>query len=157
MPTADSAGFGLVTPKAYSEGLIRLYAGDRSGAYEFLDSVRWTTFEADVIAKPQWPDPRVFLALHYAQMGWKEPALSEAARVIELQDSAKVPSKQRFFLLLAQVYAWAGEPDLAWRQLEQFLALQPSAYTINNFRLDPIWDPLRNDPRFQKLIEQKKP
>jgi hypothetical protein len=36
--------------------------------------------------------------------------------------------------------------------MEIFLSL-PSAYKVNNFRLDPVWDPIRKDPRFQKLLE----
>jgi hypothetical protein len=56
---------------------------------------------------------------------------------------------------LARTYAWAGEPDQALKQLERFFAL-PSDYKVNNFRLDPVWDPIRKDPRFQKLLENRK-
>jgi hypothetical protein len=90
-------------------------------------------------------------------MGWKEPAMKAAARVIELEAAKEVPLKQRSTLNLGEVYAWAGEPELAWQQIEKFLALPPSGYTVHNFRLDPAWIPIRSDPRFQKLIETQKP
>jgi hypothetical protein len=48
----------------------------------------------------------------------------------------------------------AGEPGAALKQIEIFLSL-PSAYKPNNFRLDPVWDPIRKDPRFEKVLEQK--
>ena len=142
-------------PKAFSEGAIRLYAGDRARAYECFDSARWM-YEVDVRDKPRSADCHLNLAYVYAWMGWKEPAMAEAARVIELETSAGVPPKLRHTLDLAEVYTWAAEPDLALRQIEQFLAFGPKYYTIHNFRLDPVWDPLRNDARFQKLLETKK-
>jgi serine/threonine-protein kinase len=151
----DVGGIGRPEPKAFSEGTIHLYAGDRARAYECCESARWM-YEVDVRDKPRSADGHVNLAYVYAWMGWKEPAMAEVARAIELETSAGVPPKRRGSLSLAQVYTWAAEPDLALRQIEQFLAFGPKSYTIHNFRLDPVWDPLRNDPRFQKLLETKK-
>jgi hypothetical protein len=48
----------------------------------------------------------------------------------------------------------AGEPDATLKQMEIFLSL-PSAYKPNNFRLDPVWDPIRKDPRFEKVLRGK--
>ena len=148
-------GFGKPRPRGYNDGLIRLYAGDHPGAYECFDSIRWIE-EVAVKDKPQSPGVHLRLALVYAYMGWNEAAVTEAAHVVELEISTGVPSTRRNFLGLAQVYAWAGVPDLAFAQLDQFLALPPSGYTMHNFRLDPVWDPLRNDPRFQKFLGEKK-
>lgn len=82
--------------------------------------------------------------------------MAEVAQGVELQDSQKVPPKRRPYVYLAQIYARAGEPDLAFAQLEHFLALPPAGQTANDFRLDPSWDPIRNDPRFQKLLQPRK-
>jgi hypothetical protein len=59
-----------------------------------------------------------------------------------------------FHFNLARAYTWAAEPDAALKQLELFLSF-PWDYKVNNFRLDPVWDPIRKDPRFQKLLETK--
>jgi hypothetical protein len=87
-------------------------------------------------------------------MGWKEPALAEASRALELGPPADMVAKRWFHFNLARAYTWAADPDSAFKQLEIFRSL-PSAYKLNEFRLDPVWDPLRKDPRFQKLIERK--
>lgn len=57
--------------------------------------------------------------------------------------------------VLARAYAWLGDADRALPHIEQ--ALQPSqqGMTPAYLRLDPIWDKIRNDPRFQKLAEGK--
>lgn len=55
---------------------------------------------------------------------------------------------------LAQVYAITGRHDEALRQLAGLLE-NPTAFAIGNLRLDPIWDPIRDDPRFQAIIEQR--
>jgi TolB-like protein/Flp pilus assembly protein TadD len=154
VPIVGSGGFGAHYPKAYSEGVIHLYSGDRARAYQCFDSVRWK-LEVDVHDRPLAAGLHLNLARLYACMGWKEAAMAEAARAIELENSQGVPPKLRFHSSFAQVYAWTGEPDLALKHLEGFLAF-PGGNTIHDIRLDPAWDPLRNDPRFPKLIETKK-
>jgi hypothetical protein len=53
---------------------------------------------------------------------------------------------------LAMIYAQVGEPDLAVDQLDYLLSI-PSRLSVPMLRLDPRWDPLRDDPRFQSLLE----
>jgi hypothetical protein len=56
---------------------------------------------------------------------------------------------------LAIIYAWTGEKDLALKQLEELLPLYgPISY--GQLRLHPWWDQLRDDPRFEKIIEEAK-
>ncbi len=50
---------------------------------------------------------------------------------------------------LAWIYAWTGERDLAIEQLE-IVAKIPHGPTYGELRLDPVWDSLRGDPRFEK-------
>jgi hypothetical protein len=57
---------------------------------------------------------------------------------------------------LAQVYVWAGENELAIQQLEM-LKQVPRALFYGDFAKLPEWDPLRSDPRFQKLLSELKP
>jgi TolB-like protein/tetratricopeptide (TPR) repeat protein/class 3 adenylate cyclase len=153
LPTIDSGGFGGQDSKTFNEGIIRLYAGDRARAYECFDPERWK-YEVDVRDEPLSANNHAALAFLYARMGWKAPAVAEAARALEVKSPADVPAKVWLHSNLARAYTWAAEPDSALKQLEQLLSF-PSGYKVNNFRLDPVWDPLRNNPRFQKLLEKK--
>jgi hypothetical protein len=54
---------------------------------------------------------------------------------------------------VAQVYAILGEKDRAIEVLNGLLS-RPSAMTVQALRVNPIWDPLRSDPRFQALIDK---
>ena len=56
---------------------------------------------------------------------------------------------------LARIYVMVGEFNAAIDQLEFLLSI-PDDTSIPLFRLDPAWDPLRNHPRFKKLIEPKR-
>jgi len=56
---------------------------------------------------------------------------------------------------LAIVYAGTGEKDLALQQLEDLLP-NYGLLSYGQLRLHPFWDPLRRDPRFEKLVEESK-
>jgi hypothetical protein len=52
---------------------------------------------------------------------------------------------------LAIVYAWTGKKDAALDELAATLKL-PGYLSYGQLKLDPLWDPLRNDPRFEKIV-----
>jgi hypothetical protein len=54
------------------------------------------------------------------------------------------------------ICAWTGERELALGQLEAFTKT-PGSYTYGNLRLSPLWDPLRSDPRFEKIVASLAP
>ena len=56
----------------------------------------------------------------------------------------------------AMICAWTGERELALGQLEAFTKT-PGFYTYGNLRLSPMWDPLRGDPRFEKIVASLAP
>ena len=56
---------------------------------------------------------------------------------------------------LGVIYAWTGEKDLAIEQIAATLQV-PSLLSYGDLRLHPFWDPLRGDPRFEKLAEEAK-
>jgi TolB-like protein/class 3 adenylate cyclase len=154
LPWVDSGGFGVQDTKNFNEAIIRLYAGEFARAYECFDAERWKA-EVEVAKEPLAGGGRAGLALLYAQMGWKAPALAEAARALELGPPADMVARRWFHFNLSRAYAWAGDTDSAFKQLGIFRAL-PSAYKINDFRLDPVWDPIRKDPRFQQMLGSRR-
>jgi len=54
---------------------------------------------------------------------------------------------------VAEVYAILGENDRAIEILDGLLS-RPSGVTVQGLKVNPIWDPLRNDPRFQALLDK---
>jgi hypothetical protein len=56
---------------------------------------------------------------------------------------------------LALIAAWIGDRDLAFEQLDRIIRL-PSPLSYGHLKLMPFYDPLRGDPRFEKLLEQAK-
>lgn len=154
LPRVDEAGVNSSErpPRAFSEGLIHFYAADYAAAYASFDSAR-PQYERAARDEPDSVDAHEHLAWIYALMGWKELALAEVYRVDALETAAKIPLNKRANWAL--VYAWIGEMDRAWPELQRLLAY-PFAVHINDLRLDPIYDAFRKDPRFQKLIEAEK-
>src|SRR5262249_19386069 len=106
------------------------------------------------------PDNVVLLAelgLIDAGLGRKEEALNEGRRAMELAPSVKGDSPiEAVELCFAMICAWTGEADLALGQLET-LAKTPGPLTYGNLRLSPLWDPLRGDPRFEKIVDSLAP
>jgi serine/threonine-protein kinase len=92
------------------------------------------------------------LALAYAGLGQKADAIREAKAASELlpvsKDAVWGPLPR---LTLAQVYATVGEHDAAIEEVEYLLSI-PVYFSVWELRLDPVWDPLRDHPRFRKLI-----
>jgi hypothetical protein len=106
------------------------------------------------------PDDVVLLAdlgLIDAGLGRKEDALNEGRRAIELAPSVKdSDSEPNVKTCFAIICAWTGERELALGQLEA-LTKSPGSHTYGNFRLSPMWDPLRGDPRFEKIVASLAP
>jgi TolB-like protein/Flp pilus assembly protein TadD len=95
------------------------------------------------------------LGIVYASLGFKEEAIRECKLLVELYP----PSKDAVFgpyqmAVLAAIYAIVGEHDEAIDMLEDLLS-GPSPISIPLLRIDPTYDPLRDHPRFQKLVSQE--
>src|SRR5712692_8681785 len=78
----------------------------------------------------------------------KEEAIAEGKRAIELTPESKDAfDGPQFTVTLAQIYALTGERNEALQLLDGSLNT-PNGITIPFLKLDPVWDPLRSDPRF---------
>jgi non-specific serine/threonine protein kinase len=138
-------GMGSMVPKGFVEGLIHFYAGNKERAYTVLNSVRWM-LELEAQENPGDLLAHFYVAGAYAAMGWKDAALAEVAR-------AKVNPDE---VGMALLFAHAGDPDAALRHLEQVPATEREG-AYYDLRLGPHWDPLRSDPRFEKMLASSVP
>jgi tetratricopeptide (TPR) repeat protein len=91
-----------------------------------------------------------YLALAYAGLGEKEKALQQAEGAVKAYETDAI-NKPQAETVLAQVRAHFGVYDAAIAALSHLLEV-PAGLTTANLKLDPLWDPLRKDPRFIKLI-----
>ena len=147
-------------PLAYNQRL----AGDTAGAKVTAEQAR-STLEQRYKGKPDDPHSAAFLAKAYALMGEKELALKLAQRATMLVPRGKDPVMGPTFEEdLALVQTLVGENNSAISTLSKLLQTAyesnlyyPTGVTPALLRLDPIWDPLRGDPAFQKLCEEKQP
>ena len=129
-------------------------AGARATAQQLLPSL-----ETLVKKDPDNPNFATALSLIHAVLGEKDAAIKEAERAITLLPSAKdAADGPTYEENLAFVEAVVGEKDRAIPRLQRLLEIPyTNCLTPALLRLDPKWDPLRGDPRFQKLCEEKKP
>jgi hypothetical protein len=91
-----------------------------------------------------------------AALGRKAEALSQGRQAAELLPVAKdAMTGSEILRNLAIIYAWVGEKDLAFMQLQELLPLYgPISY--GQLRLHPWWDPLHDDTRFERIMEEAK-
>ena len=129
--------------------------GRKHEAKSLYDSLR-TTFEKRLITNPNSVDIYNALAFIYAGLGMKDEAIHNALKAVELSHYnvdnnflMQLPSEPNYRLLY--VYIKVGEYEKALDEIERLLSL-PYRFTKWNLRLDPLYDPLRNMPRFKKLV-----
>ena len=97
---------------------------------------------------------RAILGEILAALGQKEAAIAEGKRATELlPESEDGYDGPEITCRLAQIYALTGESDEAFRLLDHLLEV-PNGLTVAMLKLDPAWEPLRKDSRFQALIEK---
>ena len=95
-----------------------------------------------------------------AALGHKDLALEEGRRAIALMPVEKdVINGSRVIQYFAITAAWAGERELALQQLETGLRVPVASIALSYgaLKLFPFWDPLRGDPRFEKIVASLAP
>jgi serine/threonine protein kinase/predicted Zn-dependent protease len=141
------------------------FVGDTAGAKVTVEQAR-NTLEPLCKEQPDNPDPEIALALADAVLGERDSALKAAERAIMVVPSAKdAVDRPGYEEILALIQTVFGENSRAISTLTRLLKTPhtspicsgPAPVTPALLRLDPLWDPLRADPAFQKLCEEKQP
>jgi TolB-like protein/Tfp pilus assembly protein PilF len=141
---------GLCT-KYYLIGFVRKSLHDDNGARAAFLKAK-SAAEEQLKRSPDAADSHIQLAKVLAYLGEKEAALAEAQRAAELQPESKDAfSGPEITAGVAEVYAILGENSRAIEILDGLLS-RPSSITVQVLNLNPVWDPLRNDPNFQALL-----
>ena len=125
--------------------------GDASNVRTYAEEAR-KAFEAQLRASPDDPGRRAALGLALAYLGRKEEAIREGERGVVLDPISKDTAQGPYFQhQLARIYILVGEPEKALDQLEPLLKI-PYFLSPGWLKIDPNFDPLRGNPRFQKLV-----
>lgn len=107
-----------------------------------------------VEADPTDPFLLVVLASADLALGNQEKAIEEAGRATELRPiSEDAFDGAAVAMWVAQVYALANQPEAAFEKLN-ILAKVPSWLSYGELKMNPCWDSLRQDPRYQKLLAE---
>jgi TolB-like protein/tetratricopeptide (TPR) repeat protein len=149
-----------LTPSAFDDDrgawalcLVQAYAlkGDVANVQTYAEEAR-KAFEEQLRAVPTDDQRHVILGLALAYLGHKEEAIREGERGVALdpvsEDAVGGTYDQH---QLVRIYMLVGEPEKALDQLEPLLKI-PHYLSPGWLKIDPNFDPLRNNPRFQKLV-----
>ena len=139
--------------RSFVEGLIARMRKDEGKAQSAFVAAR-AEQQKLVEAYPDDSEDLGLLGLIDAYLGRKEEALREGRRAVELVAKDPVERVNRI-ANLAMIAACVGDKDLAFEQLESIIR-RPSPLNYGGLKLFPWWDPLRGDPRFEKIVEEAK-
>ena len=140
----------------FVEGLVAQMMQDEGKARSAFTAAR-SEQEKIVQAQPDYGPPLCVLGLIDAALGRKEEALREGRHAVELLPVEKdAINGVRMIKYLAMIASWSGDKNLACEQLT--IALRyPSSPSYGELKLLPFWDPLRGDPRFEKIVASLAP
>ena len=144
---------GYSFPKIWYEGLVSRARGQVQAARACFERAQ-RQVQAELMQWTDDPKTAMMLALIEAALGNKEKALGPARRAVELlptsQDAYDGPILETN---LAVIEAQVGQTDKAIERLTNLVRL-PNGPTAGALRIEPEWEPLRADPRFEKLLSQ---
>ena len=157
-----TAWSGVSFPDAWFEALAARIRGDKPAALKAFAIAR-LQMEERVRVDPTDGSTLSFMAIIDAGLGRTQQAVEEGKRACDLYSFKTYNLRAPLVRCnLAVVYAWTGQNDLAIAELTPLidrpatinLICQP---TYGDFRLNPLWDPLRSDPRFEALVQRLAP
>ena len=148
--------YSFYYPKAWFEAMIARAKGDSAGATAAFSAAR-TILEQRLAVKPEHARTIAVLAQVDAGLGHKELAIQEAKHAVDLMPVSKDIYDGALVLEgLAQVYTWTNEPDRAIELLQKLVTM-PGYTNYARLKLHPMWNPLRGDPRFEKIVNSLAP
>jgi TolB-like protein/class 3 adenylate cyclase len=146
----------VVLPRGFWKGLLGRMQGNATAAHEGFAEAR-QQIEKRLVGQPDYAPALCALGLMDAGLGDKEKAISEGRRARELLPISKENVNGAHMIeFLAVIYAWVGEKDLAIQELTTAVHT-PGVISYGHLRLNPVWDPLRGDPRFEKIVASLAP
>jgi eukaryotic-like serine/threonine-protein kinase len=144
----DQGTSGIVRAQTY---YVR---GQRAQARIYADSAR-LGIEATLRSTPDDAQRHAFLGLALAYLGRKAEAMKEGERAVALAPASRDgyigPYLQH---ILVRTYILVGEPEKALDQLEPLLQM-PYYLSLGWLKIDPAFEPLRKNPRFEKLVKSE--
>ena len=147
----------IILSHSFGEGLLARMTKDEARARTAFEAAR-AQQEKIVQAQPDYGPALCVLGLIDAALGRKDLALDEGRRAIALTSVEKdVLNGSRVLQYFAITAAWAGEKELALQQLEAGLRAPYVSQKLSYgaLKLFPFWDPLRGDPRFEKIVARR--
>jgi tetratricopeptide (TPR) repeat protein len=142
--------------RPFVEGVIARMTKDENTARLAFAAAR-AEQEKIIKAQPNYGPPLCVLGLIDAALGQKEEALREVRQAVALLPVEKDSINGVVMIkYLAMTAAWIGDNDLACEQLAVAIR-PPSRLTYGQLKLLPFWDPLRGDPRFEKIVASLAP
>jgi tetratricopeptide (TPR) repeat protein len=147
---------GVSFPRAWCAGLVARLNGDRQTSHAQFESAREQVSNA-LLTHPDDANTLCALGMIDAALGNKDLAIREGRRAVDLlpleKDAIDAAVVRQY---LAIIYAWSGEKNLALDELRQVSRI-PGNLTFGQLRLDPDWDLLRDDQKFQKIAASLEP
>jgi len=141
----------------FGEGLLGRMTHDEGKARSAFLAAREEQKKI-VQAQGDFAPPHCILGLIDAALGRKEEALAEGRRAVELLPVSKdATNGQDMIQYLAMIAAWVGEKGLACEQLAKANPSEGYGRAYGRLKLLPWWDPLRGDPRFEKIVASLAP
>jgi TolB-like protein/cytochrome c-type biogenesis protein CcmH/NrfG len=145
---------GFFTPREFNEGMVARALGNTTKADIAFQAARERAAAA-VRQRPDDPKALIALAQSDAALGRKEQAIREGERATQLLPVEKDwLNGTELLVKLAGIYAQTGETDRALNLLQQMTDNSGGASYISygSLKLDRVWDPLRGNPRFDKIV-----
>ena len=157
MPEGGCNEESIPFPCTWWKGLVARLRGDEPTARDAFTNAR-KELEQLVSHQPDYAQALCALGVVDAALGNKEDAIQEGERAVELMPvSGSTVDGSILTQYLAVIYAWTGDKDRAIERLAAAVKLPASLLTYGHLRLDPLWDPLRGDPRFEAIVASLAP
>src|SRR5438552_6581424 len=151
LPPGGCREVDILFPNSWCEALVAQMRGDQQAAGAAFAKAR-TELEKMVRDQPDYVEALCELGVVDAALGNKEDAIRAGRRAVEIMPVSKNAIEGPALIkYLALIYAWTGDTESALKWLEKAVKL-PGFLSYGQLHLDPKWDPLRGDPRFEKIV-----